>query len=332
MRPRLRPTIAIVALICAQTSCRSERPPQPSVGEFVTDDSVRIYYRILGSGPETVVVPMAIYLEDALAPLASPDRRLVFYDPRHRGRSGRGELSAVSLDRQVQDLEQLRLALGVERMSIIGWSGLGMETAVYALRHPDRVTRLVQVSPVPPAARIMREAGGDARAQRTNQDSITALDRRARDGAFANAMQDYCRARERLTLPSNFVDTSLVSRVTDVCRYENEWPTNLGPFFGALVGSFGDYDWTVDLAKLEIPRLVIHGREDGIPLAGAEAWVAGFPHARLLVLSPAGHFPFLERPNEFFSAVNAFLSGEWPESARVSRAHPPPERLRSGSR
>jgi pimeloyl-ACP methyl ester carboxylesterase len=140
MSSRLSVHLAILAFICAGSACRSERPPQRTTGEFFTDDSVRIQYTIVGAG--------------------------------------RGDLRAVSLDRQVQDLEQLRVALGVDRMAIIGWSGLGMETAVYAMRHPDRVTRLVQVSPVPPAARIMRESGGDARAERTNRDSLAALDGR----------------------------------------------------------------------------------------------------------------------------------------------------------
>lgn len=60
----------------------------------------------------------------------------------------------------------------------MGWSGLGMETAFYAIRHPDRVSRLMQVAPVPPSASIMRRAGGDARAARVDRDSLAALDRR----------------------------------------------------------------------------------------------------------------------------------------------------------
>lgn len=71
-----------------------------------------LHYRVVGSGPQAVVIPMGLYLEDALRPLARPDRPLVFYDPRHRGRSGRGDPSAVDLDGQIADLEQLREALG----------------------------------------------------------------------------------------------------------------------------------------------------------------------------------------------------------------------------
>lgn len=301
--------IALIILACQGTL------PAVREGYVVTDDSVRLYYRIVGTGPQTVVIPVAAYLEDLLAPLATSGRRLVFYDLRHRGRSGAGDLSRVSLDRQFADLERLRIALGIERMALIGWSGLGMEMAVYAMRYPDRVTRLVQIGAVPPAARLMREAGGDRRAQRMDRAALEALDRRAAAGEFAADPAGLCRARNRLTQPANFEDTTLVARVPDVCQWENEWPSRLGPYFAALMRSLNDWDWTGEMHRLTMPRLVVHGREDGIPLAGARAWAAGFANARLLVLSPAGHFPFIEQPEEFFPAVDRFLAGEWPPAA-----------------
>lgn len=122
-----------------------------------------------------------------------------------------------------------------------------------------------------------------------------------------------------MTLPGNFVDSAFVAGVPDVCRWENEWPVNLWPYFAALLGSFGEYDWLDELAGLEVPRLVMHGREDGIPIEGARAWVTGFPEARLLELSPAGHFPFLERREEFLAAVDAFLDGHARQHAGSTR-------------
>jgi pimeloyl-ACP methyl ester carboxylesterase len=305
--------IALIILACQGT------PPAVREGFVVTDDSVRLYYRIVGTGPQTVVIPVAAYLEDLLAPLAAPGRRLVFYDLRHRGRSGAGDLAHVSLDRQFADLEQLRIALGIERMALIGWSGLGMEMAVYAMRHPDRVTRLVQIGAVPPAARLMRETGGDRRGARMDRAALEALDRRAAAGEFADDSAGLCRARNRLTQPASFEDTTLVARVPDVCEWENEWPSRLGPYFAALMRSLNDWDWTAEMHRLTMPRLVVHGLEDGIPVAGARAWAAGFPNARLLVLSPAGHFPFIEQPEAFFPAVDRFLAGEWPSTAEIIR-------------
>jgi len=73
-------------------------------------DGVRLYYRSVGEGPEVVVVPMALYLAAFLEPLAS-NRRVVFYDPRNRGRSDAADLNTVSLDQQIEDLEELRKQL-----------------------------------------------------------------------------------------------------------------------------------------------------------------------------------------------------------------------------
>ena len=310
----MRPIFIQAAAIAAALSTACQASPEVAREGFVTtDDGVPLYFVERGSGADVLVVPVGFYLEERLEPLAE-GRRVIFYDPRHRGRSGRGDLSAVSLDRQIADLETLRAHLGVERMAVLGWSGLGMEMAVYAMRHPDRVTRLVQLSPVPPAASIMR-AEGDSRGERADQTALEALDARADAGAFADDPEAYCRARNALTNPTNFADPARAREVPDVCVYENEWPINLWPYFGALLGGFGDYDWRKDLAALEIPRLVVHGREDGVPLAGARAWAAGYPNARLLVLSPAGHFPFIEQPEATLAAIDAFLDGGWPVGA-----------------
>ena len=307
---RLASILAIPLLV----SCAAQDAGE---GLVPMDDGARLYYRSVGQGDdEPLVVPMAVFLVDALEPLAA-GRRVIFYDPRGRGRSDAADTLAVSLDRQIRDLEQLRIALGIERMALLGWSGLGMEMAAYAIRHPDRVTRLVQVGAVPPRASQWAEVGGDARAERRDTAAIRALDERAAAGEFAGDPAAYCRARNVLTQPSNFVDTTFVARVPDTCAHENEWPERLAPYFRALLGSFGDYDWREQIRATRIPRLVIHGREDGVPLAGAVSWAAGDPNARLLIVSPAGHFPFLERADLFFPAVDRFLAGEFPDGAEI---------------
>ena len=200
-------------------------------------------------------------------------------------------------------------------MALLGWSAWGMEMAVYALRHPDRVTRLIQISPIPPAALIMREHY-DARAVMADRTALEALDRRNDAGEFVNTPEEYCRLRYSITDPASFVDTRLAKMVPDVCANENEWHDNLQPYFGALFQSYGEYDWRDDLEDLRIPRLIIHGREDRIPLEGARAWAAGYPEAQLLVLSPSGHFPYIEQREAVIAAIETFLGGEWPQKAK----------------
>lgn len=308
--------ICVLALAVATNSHASR-----TEGFVTTDDGIRLYYVEMGSGDDVLVAPVAVYLEPHLLVALSAHRRVVLYDPRNRGRSDAADLDSVSLDRQVRDLENLRAALGLETMALLGWSGLGMEMAVYALRYPERVTRLLQVSAVPPAASMMRDLG-DARNERLDLAALEALEAREKAGEFEGRPEVYCRLVNALTDPANFVDTNLVGEIPDVCNCENEWPRNLWPYFDAYLSTFGDYDWRDDLQNLKTPRLVIHGREDGIPLAGAVAWAEGFPRARLMVLSPAGHFPFIEQREAFLEAVNTFLDGKWPESARLVPSDP----------
>lgn len=310
--------IAAPILFIGLTACEpktSTGTAARSEGYVTADDGVRLYYVSQGQGPETLIAPVGFYLEPYLLDALSEDRRVIMYDPRNRGRSDAGPLESASLDRQVEDLENLRAQLGVEKMALLGWSGLGMEMAVYTLRYPEHVTRLIQMSPVPPAASIMREEG-DGRSDRIDQEAVAALDARNAAGEFDDKPDEYCRLSNELTLPSNFVDESLASKVVDVCIYENEWPKNLGPYFGAFLSTFGDYDWRDDLKDLRTPRLIIHGKEDGIPLAGAKAWAAGYENARLIVLSPSGHFLFIEQREPTIAAIKTFLNGDWPENAR----------------
>ncbi|MBA2457396.1 MAG: alpha/beta fold hydrolase [Gemmatimonadales bacterium] len=111
--------------------------------------STTALYRTVGSGAETVIVPLASMHGTSLDALAR-GRRLVLYDPRGRGRSDTVPPAKVSLDHNLRDLDAIRAEVGADRVALIGWSGLGMELFVYALRHPDRVTRLVQLAPVAP--------------------------------------------------------------------------------------------------------------------------------------------------------------------------------------
>lgn len=304
-----------LTLILAACTGAAIRPPQqPTTGFVTVEEGVRLYYAASGTGADVLVAPAALYLEPLLLDELSIGRRVVFYDPRNRGRSDSADLSSVSLDRQIEDLEKLRIELGLEQIALLGWSSYGMEMAVYALRYPEHVSRLIQISPIAPAASIM-DRFADSRGRRADHTAIEELDHRSESGEFDDTPEVYCRLRNALTIHTNFVDLSLVNQVPDDCIHENEWPENRSEYFQAYFATYGDYDWRQDLKNLNVPRLVIHGLEDGIPIEGARAWVRGYPSARMIELSPAGHFPFIEQKSVVLAAINAFLDGEWPQNA-----------------
>ena len=315
------------AVITASAGCTPDRPALP--GDDVTipesgfvdaGDGVRLFYRTVGDGPQDVVIPVALYLDSLLLPLASADRRLIFYDLRARGRSDAGDRSLVTLDRQVEDLEALRAGLGIDSMAIIGWSGLGMEMFVYAMRHPERVSGLVQVAPVAARDEPHNALAYATRAERIDTTARRRLEERRARGDFQGDPAAYCRESGAIGSPANFADPAFAAAVPDPCRFPNEYADSLGALFTSLLGSFAGYDWRDAAADLPIRRLVIHGLQDAFPLEGSREWVPPGSNARLLVIDNAGHFPFVERSDVFFPAVEAFLRGDWPAGATMPAA------------
>ena len=125
-------------------------PRRPSARVHLAgDDGTRIFYRIEGAGPQTLVVvhggpanSMESIRPD-LAPLA-PRRRVIYYDQRGNGRSQLVESDeGLALERHIADLEALRRHFGLERMTLFGNSWGGLLISAYAAAHPDRIERLV---------------------------------------------------------------------------------------------------------------------------------------------------------------------------------------------
>ena len=73
------------------------------------------------------------------------------------------------------------------------------------------------------------------------------------------------------------------------------------------MGPLGDYDFWGELAAITAPTLIVQGAEDLIAPSVAEALASSVADGRLVLIEDAGHFPFLEQPEAFRSAVTEFL-------------------------
>ena len=326
--PPLRITCSAAAILIAVASCgRKEALPPPAArsavesreGFVVTPDSVRLYYRVVGTGDETVIIPLALFHRSSLDGLAR-NRRLVLYDPRGRGRSDTVPASKVSLQHNLRDLDAVRTAVGANRVALIGWSGLGMELFVYTLRHPDRVSRLVQLAPVAPRWEPYSNLMMTDRGRRTDTTARRNLETRVARGDFRDDPAGHCRALAAVNGPATFGEPASARLTPDVCGNPTEWPDRIGAYFGAFLGSIEGFDWRDSLSRVAgTPRLVIHGERDNTPLEGNSEWVASQPNARVLVVPGAGHWPHYERPDLVIPAIDLFLGGEWPTGSTQVR-------------
>lgn len=290
--------------------------PAGETGMVPVEPGVDLFYRKIGSGPETLVVIMvAESLVDDLAPLAE-GRTVIFYYPRGRGRSSRIDAAKVAFENDFGDLEAVRRHFKLEKMALLGWSHYGMMTARYAIRNPERVTRLIQMAPAAPRRDPYLEQGMAEQRSRVDGDAWGELQKKRDSGVFKGDPAAECRAFRKVTLPASFGDPAAAERIRlDDCDLLNEQLANQDVWWKAMFDSVGTYDVRSELRGLKIPRLVIAGDKDFIPMAASREWVDGMPEARLLVLPGVGHFPHVEAREALVAALKTFLDGGWPAGA-----------------
>ena len=132
-------------------SAASTAKARQEIRYCTTSDGVRLAYATTGNGPPLVKAsnwlthldfewgsPIWRHWYTAL----SRHHRLVRYDERGNGMSQR-DVSDVSFDTWVRDLETIVDAAGLDRFPLLGISRGGPIAIAYAVKHPERVTQLV---------------------------------------------------------------------------------------------------------------------------------------------------------------------------------------------
>jgi proline iminopeptidase len=76
----------------------------------------------------------------------------------------------------------------------------------------------------------------------------------------------------------------------------------------SIWASLGDYDLTTSLAGVRVPTLIVHGREDPIPVE-ASAAAADALGADFRILERCGHVPNVVQPDALFAVLEEFLGG-----------------------
>ena len=294
--------------------------PVPRVDGFTTTTDVPLYWCIYGaaSGEKLLLLhggPGAHhdYLLPQMLSLAEPNgaasRELLFYDQRGGGRS-RSDTSdreaAITWETHVRDLELVIDELHVESLTIVGYSWGGLLALLFAREAAARrvrfaPARLVLIDPAPVARRFRdqferefarRQAGPEVQGLR---DELAASGLRERDPAA------YRHRSFELSVAGYFADPRAARDLT---------PFRVtGRVQQSVWDSLGDYDLVADpeLRAITTPTLIVHGRQDPIPLESSEQCASAL-RATLVVLDQCGHVPYVEQPHALFAAIEEFLT------------------------
>jgi proline iminopeptidase len=299
---------------------RPDHPPTLE-GYLPGAQGVRIFFRVVGSGRDTIVVihggPASGMKEaEDLEALAAHGHALIFYDQRGAGMS---ELvaspAALSLPAHVEDLEAVRRRFQLTRLSLVTLSWGSAIALHYAIAHPGNVERMALLNPFPPTGRdyVQRFMHLDSL-----RDAATRARLRTIDSLWPVApdsqLVQLC--RESAVTASRAYGGGDHQPAGDICDYPPDVLRHRRlAKLSAMRGMGAEYDFTAALRRMTRPMLVIEGAASRLPLDPARTWAREAPSARLLLIPHSSHRTWLDQPSLLFAALDTFFNGEWPETA-----------------
>ena len=258
--------------------------------------------------------------------LLSDQYQIHYYDQRGCGRSSKPFDRFASKDyfqnmttletklgiqAQLEDIERIRQILGEDKLILVGHSFGGLLAVLYAAEYPENVKALVLIAPadllkmpvdhgdlfetvrkdLPKAMQPAFDAwqkqyfdfGGIFK---KSESELQALNQQ-----FAEYYGEAVKARG-LTLPDLPSAPSLTGGWATYAQYFS-------------MGKKHDYRTAMDAVK--IPVMVIHGANDLQSEAASRDFAANFSNAQFFSIAETGHFPFVEKPEVFATAVGKFL-------------------------
>ena len=268
---------------------------------IVPVDGAELFYSSRGEGP-VCLVPSAVgtkAYERQLPLQLNEGRRLVFVDLRGGGQST-GDPSTLTFDRLAEDLEAVRVALGVDAVDVIGHSIIGALAIEYGRRCPKTVSHVVTVGTPTRGdmAWLAAEAAQFFERDASPERKAVLQENLAKLPAGASVVQSFL-----AQAPTRFFDAR-----TDMLPFLQEAvmrPALLGHLMGTLT-----QDWDVfrDAGSLRVPLLLAHGRWDyTVPYTLWDGIEAVLPTATRHLFQHSGHQPFFEEPDEFAKVLAAWM-------------------------
>jgi pimeloyl-ACP methyl ester carboxylesterase len=268
------------AAIAQEATPQAVAPPQDllplasvrSDGQTAKINGVDIYYKVYGEGQPVILLHGGLansnYWVDVIPALTEAGYQVIVMDSRGHGRSTFNS-TPISYDVMANDVLGLMDHLGIEKADIVGWSDGGIIGLDLAIKHPDRLNKVVAYG-----------ANFDPTGVRLD------LGQNAYFNAFiAQAKKDY----QQLS--------------PDRARW-NAFLTNIEHMW-ATEPNFTEEQ----LKSIRTPMLILDGaKEEAIDLNQTKLMALLIPGAKLVIMPDTGHFAIFEHPDEFSRIVKDFLA------------------------
>lgn len=289
-------------------SCSTSTPPKEG---FVEVEGGKIWYRINGEGDKTPVLLLhggpgssSFYLE----PLKelSQDRPVIFLDQLGCGRSTRiTDTTLMTIEKNVEQLEQVRKALKLDKFYLYGHSWGTMLGMDYYVKYPKGIQGLIFSSPLF-STKIWTDDADTliATLPEATQKAIRESESQKNyaNEAYQEAMKVYYKAYVRRSDKTK-------SQQDSAAKFfgENVYNFMWGPSEFTATGNLLNYNRLEDLPRIKVPTLLTSGEYDEARPSSVRYYTRLIPGAQFKIIPHAAHSTMMDNPKEYIGVLKEFL-------------------------
>ncbi len=272
-------------------------------------NSTEINVRVIGKGAPVMVVHGGpglnhTYFLPHLQKLADT-HKLIFIDQRSCGNSAEILDSAqMTLDWLIRDMEVVRSELNLGKVTVLAHSWGGLLGMLYASMYPESIRSLILVNSVSPKFGEFDMVTNRITISRYNQEDSALRAQILTSAALSSGDLRAYNQLFRLSFKQSFYDQRFIDSLNLILPNDFVQKRKALSF---MSNELAAYDFYPDLKKIKCPTLILHGDYDAIPLELPQKIHRTITTSKLVVIQDAGHFPFIERNQDFVTKVRHFL-------------------------
>jgi len=284
-------------------------------GDYVMVNGAKLWYESEGKGEPLLLIaggpggshscfhPYFSALADSY--------RVIYFDAFGRGKSDHAKSpKEYTFDRDVEDVEGLRKALGLGKINVLGHSYGGMVAQAYALKYPESIKKLILSSTL--FSGEMWQANNDNYNHEIKNQYPEAWEKiqQLRAQGFHSSAKEHQEIYG--TVPAGlcyYYDASNADKVVIEFNSEVYYAITGDDADFLIGGDIAKLDFRTELKNLKMPTLILAGRFDRVALPRFSIQFKQYaPQAEFVMFEKSGHWPFVEEPAKMFQVVRRFLS------------------------
>lgn len=246
----------------------------------------------------------------------STTNKLVYYDAFGRGKSDTAKVvTEYSLERDIDDLEDLRKEMGFDKINILGHSYGGVVAQGYAIKYPENVSHLIIANSFHSYLMWQENCDNSNHEIKTNYPEIWEELMEVRMQGFVSSDPVHYEIYDRV--PYGFLYSYNPENFKPSGRKPYPNPLNRKLYY-QLVGRDGDFlitsdigtfDYRKELKNLKMPILIYGGRYDRVAVPRMMVQFKTYcPQAEFVIFEESGHNPQVEEPTKLFALIREFLN------------------------